>query len=81
MSPIRYFKGSSLLVLTDVFRYILLDSDVEQLLAIVRSRCTITQDEQTSIDAIVSSRSTTTPKGQAAIDAIELSAKLKPKKI
>lgn len=47
-----HFEASSLLVLTDLFRNFLLDSNVQQLLATVKSRSTIPPDEQASIDAI-----------------------------
>lgn len=45
-------NGSSLLVLTDLLQNILSDSNVQQLLATVRSRSTITPDEQATIDDI-----------------------------
>lgn len=47
-----HVEASSLLVLTDLFRNSLSDGNVQQLLAAVKSRSTITPDDQASIDAI-----------------------------
>lgn len=48
----RHYDESSLLVLTDLCRANLLDSNVQRLLTKVKSRSTITPDEQASIDAL-----------------------------